>query len=119
MQTPEEKIKKLLQTTIESIEDKKGSNIVSLEFTPEQSSVCDYFVICHAESDRQVKAITKSVHENIQREIGIKPTNMEGLDTANWVLLDYFDVIVHIFQTEAREFYGLEKLWADAKIVRY
>ncbi len=119
MQNPDIIIEKLLKTVIQSIEDKKGNNIVSLEFTPEQSSICEYFVVCDAESERQVKAITKSVHETIQLEMKMKPTNMEGLDTANWVLLDYFDIIVHIFQRESRDFYGLEKLWADAKITNY
>ncbi len=109
----------LLKTAIESIKDKKGSNIVSLEFIPEQSSVCDYFVICEAESDRQVKAIAKAIQENIREELDLKPTHIEGMNEANWILLDYFDIIVHVFQRESREFYGLEKLWADAKITHH
>ncbi len=109
----------LLQTAIESIKDKKGNNIVSLEFLPEQSAICDYFVICEAESDRQVKAIAKSIQKTIREELGLKPIHLEGMDNANWILLDYFDVIIHVFQREAREFYGLEKLWADAKTIRY
>jgi len=109
----------LLQTAIESIKDKKGNNIVSLEFLPEQSAICDYFIICEAESDRQVKAIAKSIQETIRVELGLKPIHLEGMDNANWILLDYFDVIIHVFQKEAREFYALEKLWADAKIIRY
>jgi len=109
----------LLQTAIKAIKDKKGNNIVSLEFLPEQSSVCDYFVICEAESDRQVKAISKSIQDTIREELGQKPIHLEGMDNANWVLLDYFDVIIHVFQREAREFYALEKLWADAKQQRY
>jgi ribosome-associated protein len=79
------------------------------------SSIADYFVICSADSDMQVKAIADEVDDKL-RDIGIKCHFKEGYTTLNWVLLDYFDVIVHVFKKDAREFYNLEKLWGDAPL---
>ena len=91
---------------------KKGYDIKVLELR-EISSVADYFVICSADSHIQVRAIADEVDDKL-RDIGIKCQFKEGYNTLNWVLLDYFDVVVHIFKTESREFYNLEKLWGDA-----
>jgi ribosome-associated protein len=78
------------------------------------SSVTDYFIICHGESDVQVKAIADAILEGLKRE-GVRVWHREGYDYLRWILLDYVDVVVHIFQRETREFYGLERLWGDAK----
>ena len=115
MQESDKKIFNLVKTAIKAIEEKKGNNILTLKFTPEQSSICEYFIICDAQTDRQVKAICKHLVEVVREEMDVKPRTIEGLETSQWILLDYFDIIIHIFQDETREFYGLEKLWADAE----
>ena len=96
----------------ELILSKKGFDVKILELK-EISSVADYFVICSADSNIQVKAIADEVDDKL-RDIGIKCHFKEGYTTLNWVILDYFDVVVHIFKKDAREFYNLEKLWGDA-----
>ena len=96
----------------ELILSKKGYDIKVLDLR-EISSVADYFIICTADSQIQVRAIADEVDDKL-RDIGIKCQFKEGYNTLNWVILDYFDVVVHIFKAEAREFYNLEKLWGDA-----
>ncbi|NLT50186.1 MAG: ribosome silencing factor [Ignavibacteria bacterium] len=98
----------------EYILSKKGYDIKILELR-NVSSIADYFIICSADSDTQVKAIADEIDKQL-RERGIKYSNLEGYDTLNWVLVDYFDVIVHIFKKEAREYYNLEKFWGDAPV---
>lgn len=95
--------------------NKKGYDIKILEIK-KISTVADYFVICSADSDRQVKAIADEVEDKL-RENGIKCSHREGYESLTWVILDYFDVMVHVFKAEARTFYNLEKLWGDAPIV--
>jgi len=112
-------IKEMLDKAIESVIEKKGEKIVSLKFGPEQSSICDYFLICEASNTRQVQSISDFIQRTLKKEFKIRPEHVEGYDTANWILLDYLDIIIHIFQSDAREFYGLEKLWADAEIKNY
>lgn len=94
---------------------KKGFEIKILELK-KISSIADYFVICSADSDRQVKAIADEV-ENKLAEQGIKTVHREGYESLSWVILDYFDVMVHIFKSESRLFYNLEKLWGDAPAI--
>jgi ribosome-associated protein len=79
------------------------------------SSMTDYFVICHGESDNQVKAIADAIMEGMESE-GVRVWHREGYDYLHWVLLDYVDVVVHVFNKEMRDFYGLERLWGDAKM---
>ena len=93
---------------------KKGYNIKILDLR-NLTPISDFFIIASADSHIQVKAIADEIDDKL-RDNGIKCYFKEGYDTANWILLDYFDVVVHIFQTESREFYNLEKLWGDAKI---
>ena len=83
------------------------------------SSVSDYFVICHAESTTQVKAIANSVEDEIYKATQQEPWRKEGLEHGEWILLDYVDVVVHVFRTDKREFYGMEDLWGDAEIKMY
>lgn len=99
----------------DAIDDKLGKDTVILNIG-KVSSLCDYFIITSATSSRQVKAIADSV-EDAMTEIGIEPRGKEGRDTQNWILLDYGDVLVHIFDEENRGFYNLEKLWRDALYV--
>jgi ribosome-associated protein len=92
---------------------KKGFDVKILKLK-KISSVCDYFVICSGSVDVHVKAIADAVEDGL-RERGIRPWHREGEIGANWMLLDYFDVVVHVFNEEARQFYALEKLWGDAR----
>ena len=111
--------KDLVKAIIEGLHKKKGKEVVSLDLSELENSVCKYFVICHADSDRQVEALAHSVLETAQEETGEKAWHKEGLDNATWVLLDYSDVVVHIFQKEYRDLYKLEDLWADAKLIEH
>jgi len=97
------------------IADKKGSEIVCLNLKKVKNNLCDFFVICEGNSSVQVSAIAKSVEEGVYKEIGEKAYHAEGYGNAEWILLDFVDVIVHIFQPDVRSFYNLEGLWADAE----
>ncbi len=108
--------KDLLDTITEGILLKKGQEIVNLDFADLENAVCSNFIICHGNSNIQVEAITQSVRERVKKELDENPLHIEGLENAHWVLLDYGDVLVHVFQEEFRDFYKLEELWADAKI---
>ncbi|MFB9841227.1 ribosome silencing factor [Mucilaginibacter ginsenosidivorans] len=107
------------ELAIYGIQEKKGNDIVRLDLRNIFSSVSDYFVICHAESTTQVKAIANSVEEEIFKATQQEPWRKEGLEYGEWILLDYVDVVIHIFRTDKREFYGVEDLWGDAEIKYY
>lgn len=109
----------LSELAIHGIQEKKGNDIVRLDLRNLKSSVSDYFVICHADSGTQVKAIANSIEDEIFKGTGQEPVHKEGLEHAEWILLDYIDVVVHIFKTDKREFYGVEDLWGDAEIKYY
>ena len=93
-------------------DSRQADDIVVLDMTP-HSSVADRFVICEGRSDRQVKAIADAVEEQLGKN-GEKPRAMEGYQTGSWILIDYVDLVVHVFDPETREFYGLERLWGHA-----
>jgi ribosome-associated protein len=112
-------IKTILEKAIESIKDKKGEKITTLQFSAEQSSICDYFLICQATNTKHAQAISDALQRDLRTDLKVRAATVEGYNTASWILLDYFDIIVHIFLEESRNFYGLEKLWADSKIVNY
>ena len=111
--------KQLTETIIEAISDKKGKNIVSLDLSGFDGAITGTFVICNADSTAQVEAIARGIEEKVLEDLNEKVWRIEGLTNGIWVVLDYIDVMVHIFQTEAREFYKLEELWADAPVIRY
>lgn len=92
--------------------DKKAMDIVALDLRG-VAGYTDYFVLCSGNTDRQVKAIHDAVHESLKKEHGLLPRRVEGLGEAKWVLMDYLDVVVHVFTPETREFYRLEQLWGD------
>ena len=100
------------------MQEKKGEEIVSLDLRNLKNAVADYFVICHATSRPQIEAIARSVEEVVQRNNNDKPYHREGFENAEWILLDYVNVVVHIFNHEKRDFYGIERLWADADVKR-
>ena len=106
----------IAEAAIFGILEKKGNDIHSLDLRKVDNAVTDYFIICHGDSNVQVSAIAKSVEEEVRKLAGEKPWHKEGYDNSEWVLLDYVNVVIHIFQKDIREFYNLEDLWADAKI---
>ena len=107
------------ELAIHGMQEKKGNDLVRLDLRNINSSVADYFVICHADSATQVKAIANSVEEEIYKAVKQDPWRKEGLEYGEWILLDYIDVVIHIFRTDKREFYGVEDLWGDAEIKSY
>ncbi|MFN3556415.1 MAG: ribosome silencing factor [Bacteroidales bacterium] len=108
----------LAEEVIRGILEKKGLEISRLNLGKIHSTVCDYFIICHGTSSTHVGAIADSVEEQVSKTTGLKPRRKEGFLNAEWILLDYLDVVVHVFQEEVRHFYRLEELWADAPIER-
>ncbi len=96
--------------------DKKAQNVVSLDLSSIDGAISTYFVVCNAESTTQVDAIARNVEEHVRKTLGQKPRRVEGTENSLWILMDYVDVLVHIFQTEMREFYRIEQLWADAAL---
>ncbi len=106
----------LLESAIKGIHEKKGQNVLKIDLRKLENRITDYFIICHASSTTQVSAICDSIDDIVRKEAGQKPLHIEGLDNCFWVLLDYGEVVVHVFVEEYRSFYSLESLWADAKI---
>ncbi|MBE0343780.1 ribosome silencing factor [Paenibacillus sp. 28ISP30-2] len=106
---------KLMQITVEAAEDKKAMNIVALDLRG-VSSVADYFIICHGNSDTQVQAIVTEIRKRAHDE-GTTIKGIEGMDSGRWVLMDLGDVVVHVFHRDEREYYNIERLWSDAKVV--
>ena len=112
----ESQTEKLLQTIVEGIQNKKGKEIVIIDLRKIENSVCQYFVICHGDSNTQVKAIADEIDHFAEELWNEKVWHKEGLENAQWVLLDYVDIVVHVFQESYRRFYNLEQLWADAEL---
>lgn len=110
---------KLLETIVKAIDDKKGENIVALDLRSLDGAICDYFVICSAESTVQVSAIASGVEDEVIKELGEKVIRTHGTENSLWIAMDYGDIMVHVFQTEMRQFYRLEELWADATVTAY
>lgn len=104
----------LKNIVVEAIKEKKGKEIVVLDLNNLQQSIADYFVICHAESNTQVDAIANNVERQARTEIQEHIIHKEGTDNSQWILLDYGNVVVHVFQETFRRFYNLEDLWVDA-----
>ena len=101
---------------IDCIQDKKGSGIVQINLTKTDNSVCEFFIIAHGDSNTQVKAIASHIEDHLRKHYKIRPLHTEGYENAQWVLLDYNSIVVHIFQQEIRDYYKLEELWADAEL---
>ena len=109
----------LTRVIIEGMEDTKAKDIIILDLQDIDHAVTNYFVVCHGNSKPQLEAIAESVVEKTLEEFGTKPWHKEGFENAEWILLDYIDVVVHIFREDRRSFYQLEKLWADASITHH
>ena len=108
----------LVEAIIEGLQEKKAEEIVKIDLRKIDSSVCKYFVICNGTSNTHVTALADAVEDYVREQINEKVWKKEGLQNAQWILLDYADVVVHIFQKEYRDFYRLENLWADAPITQ-
>lgn len=106
----------LVKKITEGIQEKKGQKIVVADLTGIEDTICNYFVICQGNSPTQVSVIADAISDYVRQEIGYKPTAIDGMRNAQWIAMDYSDVLVHIFLPEIREFYNLENLWADAKL---
>ena len=106
----------LLANIIKGIEEVKGNDIDILDLREIDNSACDYFVICNGTSNTQVNAIVNSIQKTVSKELKDKPWHVEGSENAEWVLMDYVNIVVHVFQTHIREYYDIESLWGDAKI---
>lgn len=104
---------------IDSIQDIKGKNIVQLDLRHLEDAPTDFFIICEGESTVQVKAIAGNIQSRLKKEVATLPSHVEGTDSSHWVLVDYFVTVVHVFYPETREFYQLEELWSDAKVIKY
>jgi ribosome-associated protein len=106
----------LVESVVKGIFEKNGQNVLKVDLRKLENRITDFFVICHGSSKTQVDSISYSVEDTVRKDAGEKPIHVEGLENCFWVLIDYGDVIVHIFQEEYRNFYSLESLWADAHI---
>lgn len=104
---------------MEGILDKKGKNVVQLDLRKLGDAPADFFIICEGDSNTHVKAISDNVYKKVKDDLEIAPVHTEGSSNAHWVLIDYFNTIVHVFYPEARQFYELEQLWSDADITEY
>lgn len=108
----------LVSTITEAIQEKKGQGIVIVDLSGIDGAIANYFVICQGNSPAQVEAIAESVGDMVRERLGEKPVGVVGLDTDQWVAIDFVDVLVHIFLPEVRQFYDLEHLWEDAKMIQ-
>ncbi|KAA1242974.1 ribosome silencing factor [Aquimarina sp. RZ0] len=105
----------LITQIIKGIEEVKGNNISILDLREIENTVCNYFVICNGTSNTQVNAIVNSIQKTVSKSLKDKPWHVEGSENAEWVLIDYVNVVVHVFQKHIREFYDIEGLWGDAR----
>jgi len=110
------KIKALVDVIVKGMQEKKAENITVVDLRHIDNAVCDFFVISNANSNTQVNAIADSVQKETLETLGDKAWHKEGTETSEWVLMDYVNVVAHIFQTPVRDFYALEELWGDADI---
>ena len=106
----------LISVIIKGIDDVKGENIKLLDLREIENTVCDYFIICSGNSNTQVNAISGAVQKLVSKELKDKPWHIEGQGNSEWILMDYVNVVVHVFQKHVRDFYDIESLWGDAKV---
>ena len=109
----------LLENIVNAIQNVKGKEIISLDLRKIDSAICKYFVICTGSSNTHVSAIEGSIKKSIAKDMGEKPWHVEGNNIGEWILMDYSDIVVHIFQEKIREFYNIEGFWGDARFINY
>ena len=110
---------KLVEEIINGLLEKKGKRIVTLDLREIENAVTDFYVVCSGDSNTHVNALAGSVEEEVRKSLNDKPWHVEGTTNAEWVLLDYVNVVVHIFQRSTREHYNIEGLWADEVVKEY
>jgi ribosome-associated protein len=118
MTKKENETDQLITQIIHGIEEVKGQNIEILDLREIENTVCDYFIICNGTSNTQVNAIVNSIEKTVSKSLKEKAWHIEGSDNAEWILMDYVNIVVHIFQKHIREYYDIESLWGDAKSVK-
>ena len=106
------------EVVIKGLQDLKGENIVSIDLTTIENAVCDNFIVCTGTSNTHVSSLANSVEKEVRETLQDKPWKKEGFGNAEWIILDYVNTVVHIFQEKSRTFYNLDGLWADAKITK-
>lgn len=116
MQKKQASVDELINVILEGIEEVKGNNINILDLRKIENTVCDYFIICNGTSNTHVNAIVGSIQKTVSKSIKDKPWHVEGSENSEWILMDYVNVVVHVFQKHIREFYDIEGLWGDAKV---
>ncbi len=116
MQKSKASADELIALILHGIEEVKGVDINLLDLREIENTVCDYFIICNGTSNTHVNAIVSSIQKTVSKAIQDKPWHVEGSENAEWVLMDYVNVVVHVFQKHIREFYDIEGLWGDAKV---
>lgn len=108
----------LSEIIVKGLQEKKGKSVAVVDLRSIKGAISNYFVICHGTSTTHVEALAKSVDKEVKAALGENPWHVEGYENAEWILLDYIDVVVHIFEESRRKFYNLEALWADAVLTR-
>jgi ribosome-associated protein len=108
---------KLCDAIVKGMQEKKAADILVMDLRKVKNAVADFFVVCSGNSDKQLDAIADSVDQEVFKTMKENPWHVEGRTNKEWVLLDYFDVVVHIFKRDKREFFALEKLWGDAEMI--
>ena len=109
-------VNNLIEKIIDGISDVKGQNVEIIDLRKIENRICDFYIICSGSSNTHASAILESVRKKVSKSLKEKPSHTEGEENAEWVLLDYINVVVHIFQEQVREFYKIEDLWGDCKI---
>lgn len=110
---------KIIKTIIAAIQEKKGENVISLDLRKINEAVADFFIICEAGNQPQIKAIADNVEEQVKKICHENPYHHEGYKALQWVLVDYVNVVVHVMLPETRKFYKLEEMWSDASVLKY
>ena len=119
MNKQKKEAKILAEIAVKAIQSKKGRQITMIDFDGVEGSLFEYYVLCTANSPSHVDALADETERQIKEITGISPRRVEGLQNCQWLLLDYFDVVIHIFLAETREFYNIEAMWKDVKQVHY
>ncbi len=110
---------KIIKTIIAAIQEKKGENIVSLDLRKINEAVADFFIICEAGNQPQIKAIADNIEEKVRAQCHENPYHHEGFQALQWVLIDYVNVVVHVMLSETRKFYRLEEMWSDGSVLKH
>ena len=116
MQKRKSSADELIALILSGIEEVKGNDINLLDLRDIENTVCDYFIICNGTSNTHVNAIVGSIQKTVSKNIKDKPWHVEGSENSEWILMDYVNVVVHVFQKHVREYYDIEGLWGDAKV---